>query len=603
MKTPKAFAFASLIFLARTAIAPCSAQITVEIVNKSGVASDKVYLLFTGDSPVVDGIMPGVPIQLSALTNHRFTLDAVSAGRITFSYNGSVPANQNPTQPSNRFDKVELTYPGAANLTAVDFFGIPFTLETLDNTGKVVQELAYYTSTNSLVRALEVLAPDAKITTDGLPGGPFARLLSPSLAPSAYPDLRPYANSVVGKPLTISGTYVGPVAPSDNAYDYSGTFRSDSTITLTGTMTKPANPPAAPLRIEGSTLASAIYTNNGPYSVDNRPRQVSDNDVYAAIYRDLIAGFGFGYVGGIYGNDSGEWYGTTPYHPPYACARNTDDGYFNQYASLIAANSDAYGFPFSDLLQLVQVALNPGGTKDVATLRITVLPDDTLDAPMIHSTSATDNSLTVAWTAIAGTTDYKVRVSPPLAGQTFDAGASTSYTVSDLNPGTPYTVSVTAANATSTSEAIPIVVSTRGSAREVPGSTNSVTWNFIPNFTGTFPTDKITFNGVTQILGGTKNPALQFNDVPGLPGQNNTYVFDWRDADDKPIYRSVLYVDLESSPSTGMGTINRAPAATFMAANQNLPTYADDPFNLFLSIAPTAQRTPCSASGAKLRRG
>jgi hypothetical protein len=568
----------------------------VEIINKSGVESDKVYLLFTGDSPVVDGITPGVPIQLSALPNNRFTLGAVSAGRIIFSYNGPVPANQNPTERSNRFDKIELTYPGAANLTAVDFFGIPFTLETLDSTSNTLQRLAYYTSTNSLVRALEVLAPDAKITTDGTPGGPFARILSPSLAASAYPDLKPYVGSVAGKMVAIGGTYVGPMGPSPNTYDYSGTFESDGTITLTGTMTKPADPPAAPLRIEGegsTPLASAIYTNNGPYTVHNERRQVSDNDVYAAIYRDLIAGFGFGYVDGIYGNDSGEWYGTTPYHPPYACARKTDDGFFNQYASLIAANSDAYGFPFSDVLQLVQAALNPGGTKDVATLRITVLPDDMLDAPIIESTSATDKSITLKWTPIAGATGYKVNISPPFPGQTFETGTSTSLTIHNLNSGTPYTVSVAAANATSSSEAIPVVLSTQGNPQEVSGS---VVWHFIAFFTGTFPGDKITFNGETKTLLGTLNPAQNW-DVTGQPGTRNAYVFDWKDAQGKPIYTSILYVDL-----TGLGKINKTPSATFMAANQNTPTYNDTDVNLFLSISPIAQRTLCAKTGPKLRR-
>jgi hypothetical protein len=232
----------------------------------------------------------------------------------------------------------------------------------------------------------------------------------------------PYVNSVAGQALTISGTYVGRIAPTPSTYNYSGTFAQDGTITLSGTLVPPPNPANQPLKIDGVTLPDAIYSNNGPYTVGGKPAQVADNDVYAAIYRDVVTGFDFGFVGGKYGSDSAGWYGTTPYHPPYACAPNTADPFYNQYALLIAANFGAYGFPFADLLGNVQVGLN----NAVATLRITILPDDALDAPIIASTAPTNTSITVNWKAIEGTTDYKVGVSSPAAGQTFDAGTAKS---------------------------------------------------------------------------------------------------------------------------------------------------------------------------------
>lgn len=595
----------------------CSAAnpITVQIVNDSSVGGQHVqdsdvYVLLTGKGvPSATGITPNVSTKLSALANDEFTLNSVSAGRITFSFNGPVAENQQPLDPSDRFDKVELTYPGAANLTAVDFFAIPFELETLDSHGDVLQKLTYYASADSIVKKLKALvpnsAPDPVVET---PRNSFARILSPALSPDSYPDMQSYVKSVEHKKVTIKGTYVGPVAPSPNTYNYSGTFGSDGSITLTGRMGQPATPAQQPLTIDGSTLASAIYTDNGSYSVataTNNPQNVSNNDVYAAIYRDLIAGFDFGYVGGKYGDDSAMWYGTTPYHPPYACARRSNDGFYNQYAAVIAANSDAYGFPFSDRLQPVQAALNPGTSGDVATLRITILPDDAMDAPIIQFESATDNSITVRWGSVKSATDYKLNVSPPLPAKVFDAGGSTHYTISDLNPGTPYTVSVTASNGTSTSEAIPIVISTQGQAQKVTGA---VTWNFIPNFTGKFPAgEEITFNGVTKDLPTTKNPALQFNSVHGIPGATNAYVFKWTKTEgstQKLIYSSILYVDLQGTPATGNGAINQAAADTFMAANQHLPTYQNGvPFNLFLSIDPSIQRTLCIKPEPLLRSG
>ena len=592
------FAFAAvLMFLFLAAAAPCTAQssITVEIVNNSAQTSDNVYVLLTGDPAyplTVSGITANTSTQLSALTNNEFTLSAISSGRIIFSFGASVNADQQMTTPSARFDKVELTYPGSANLTAVDFFGIPFRLETLDASGNVLQALTYYTSANSLNSILQALAPKAVIETTA--GDATARILSPELCPAAYPSMQQYVNSVVNQTVEIGGTYVGPVAPSPNTYDYSGTFGKKGTITLSGTMTQQAVPAGEPLSIDGSSLATAIYTCNGSYTVNtatNNPQQVSNNDVYAGIYRDLIAGFNFGYVGGNCGTNSASWYGTTPYNPPYACARKTNDGFFNQYASIIAANSDAYGFPFSDVNQPVQVGLNAGASNYVSTLRITILPDDMVDAPIIQSATSDSDSITVSWEPVTGATDYTVRVSPPIPAQSADAGSSTSHTFSNLSPGTPYTVSVAASNGTSTSEAIPLTVSTTGS---VTPATGLVSWNFVSFFTGTFPSGHtITFNGVQQALPTGANPSLPFYNVPGQPGQENSYVFQWTDENQNLVFSSVLYVQLDSTPSTGTGSIATAPTVTFMAANQNMPTFDSYGCNLYLSIAPNGRRTLC----------
>ncbi len=434
------------------------------------------------------------------------------------------------------------------------------------------------------------LAPDAEVMT---PSNNFARVLSPSQSPSSYPSMEDYLESVAGKTVEINGTYVGLVGPSPNTYNYSGTFGSDGTITLSGTMSEVADPNSQSLTIHGSSLASAIYTNNGPYSVataTNNPQQVSNNDIYAAIYRDLVAGFDFGYVGGKYGENSANWYSTTPYNPPYACARKINDGYYNQYAVIIAANSDAYGFPFSDRLQPVQVALN----NDVATLRITILPDDMLDAPKIEHTVITAHSIKLNWNSVPGATDYKVNVSPPLPAQSFDAHTAHSYTINHLNSGTPYTVSVTASNSTSTSEAIPEIVSTSG---HTTPATGSVGWHFIAFFTGSFSGDQVTFNGETKPLPSGPNPSVSWDDPTGVPGQTNAYVFSWKHVSAANhvthIYKSILYVTFASTPSTGLGSIDEAAADTFMAANQNLPTYGNTGFNLFLSVQPTVPRAPC----------
>lgn len=118
-----------------------------------------------------------------------------------------------------------------------------------------------------------------------------------------------------------------------------------------------------------SALPRAIYTVDGPYEWGGRTRHVSDNDVYAVIYRDLIAGFAWGYWGGKYGNDIAQWQNK----PPFAAARKTKTSYatYNQYAAVVYKYSDAYGFSFSDTgPKKVQLPLSAA-----QKLQITILPD------------------------------------------------------------------------------------------------------------------------------------------------------------------------------------------------------------------------------------
>jgi len=585
------------ISLACGATAP---PIKVKIVNKSGKSPDKVFLLLSGTGASTSGITEGTSTTLQALTNSEFTLTSINAGRLYISYDTPVASNE-PVMSGTRFDKVEFTYPGAGNLTSVDFFGIPLQMSTVDASGHRLQDLTFYTSFNTLKGKLAELAPTAVVPASGA----FARVLSPVKAPGDYPSQESYINSLSGKTITIDGTYVGFVAPSPNTYSYMGTFASDGSIALSGTMSAAAVPNAQTLTVAGHTLLEAIYTCNGDYNVasaTNNPQAVSNNDVYSAIYAAYIGAFNFGYIGSKYAPaSSSNWYGTTPYNPPYAAGRSTDDGFYNNYAELIAANSDAYGFPFSDLLSIVQVGLNPGATGPypVAELVVTILPDDALDAPILTSASSTTDSITVNWTPIPGALNYTVMVSPPLPAVTKNVPSGTvgTATFDGLKPGTPYTVSVSSTDGSKTSAAMPVLVTTKGNPSAVTGP---VTWNFIPNFTGTFPGHTITFNGISQTLPNSVNPSLQFNNVPGPPGVQNAYVLSWKDASGAAVYDSVVYVTLEATPNSGMGAINQAPAETFMVANQTTPTYAAGvAFNLFLSIQPTIQRVVDPVAGSR----
>ena len=358
---------ASLATVAVVALTATSAAaaIDVQIVNQTGRPDSSIYVMLSGGSSS-DGRLPdNTPVRLSDIGGRRFPLTAISAGRIFFSY-GSPVNDAEPPAARIRYDKVELTYPGVANLTAVDFFGIPFRMQTLSAGGRVRGTLGYTAPTDTIVRAL-LRIPGARRALIKTAAGQFARVLSPQLSPTSYPSFRPYVGSLAGRRVVVRGAFFGTPFQT---FTYAGTFTAGGSITLTGTIT-PSGGRAAPgqaLSVAGGALAPAVYTADGPYVWGGAVHHVSDNDVYAAIYRDLIAGFAWGYWGGRYGNDTRAWAGK----PPFAAARSKPARYatYNQYAAVIYRYSNAYGFSFSDTgPKKVQLPLS------APTLRITILPD------------------------------------------------------------------------------------------------------------------------------------------------------------------------------------------------------------------------------------
>ena len=337
----------------------------VQLVNHSGRSGDRVYVMLHGGSSADGKLTNDDPKRLSAISGRHFALSSISGGRIFFSYGRPVSPAEPPSSDT-RYDKVELTLPGVANLTAVDFFAIPFRLQTLDSSGDQLGQLAYTARTNVIRRALmDVAGPGALVRTRE---GGFARILSPQLSPQSYPSFTPDIKSMAGKRVIIRGAFYG--TPYQE-FVYSGRFASDGSITLNGTLTTPNGPTTAgkTVAVNGSTLPYAIYTVNGTYTVDGQPASVGDNNIYSVIYRDLLSGFAWGYMGGRYGNDSANWWGK----PPFAAARTTQKPYatFNEYAAAIYRYSNAYGFSFSDTGPKPVVV----GLNGAATLRITIMGD------------------------------------------------------------------------------------------------------------------------------------------------------------------------------------------------------------------------------------
>lgn len=361
--------------LALLTFSSSAAAINVEIVNETGRDPSTINLLLHNGSST-DGKMPAeTSVPLSGIPGQSFELGNINAGRLFVSFDQPVTAAEPPTYPV-RNDKIEFTNPGKANLTSVDFFGIPMDIQTLDSNGNVLESLSFQCHTSTIQPALLANqgGPAAQILTSG---GAFSRILSPQLAPTAYPQMTGYLNFMAGKTIQLQSKFFGNPYQTTN---YSGTFQPDGSITLTGTITTPGTNSTItgqPLAIQGASLLEAVYTGNGDYAVGGNPAQVADNDVYAVIYRDVAAGFALGYWGGKYGNNSASWFG----QPPFAAAWSSPPAftpYFHQYASTIAKYSDSYGFSFSDVGPAqVQASLD----SSVATMRVIIDSDEGPSTP------------------------------------------------------------------------------------------------------------------------------------------------------------------------------------------------------------------------------
>ncbi len=354
---------------------PASA-FNVEVVNNSGQPSQNVYVMLEKASSSDGQLTNEVGKRLSEIKGSTFSINEIHGGRVYVSYGAPVKVNE-PDDAPTRYDKFELSggYPdGVADLTAVDFFAIPFDMHAFDSSGAPLGgPLTYSCYTSTILQKLRALAPSAEVTS----GGQFVRFLSPSHAPSSYPSMAPYVQSMNGQKIFVNDIYANAEHPPTLGLEYSGTFEADGSITLTGTITREGKTePGEPVHIEGSTLPLAIYTANGAFTVGGKPANVGENNQYSVIYRDITAGFALGYWGGKYGNDTTDWRG----QPDLAAARPSIAPYptYDEYQAIIDEYSSAYGSPFNELGP-TPITVPTESAEE--TLRLTIDPDQSPNTP------------------------------------------------------------------------------------------------------------------------------------------------------------------------------------------------------------------------------
>lgn len=204
------------------------------------------------------------------------------------------------------------------------------------------------------------------------------------------------------------------------------------------------------ITIAKDDLLAAIYSANPDYEIcdkstppncTNTKGQTDKNDVYGAAIRYIIGGFQLGLVGSevldprpganntAYKDETSDvWYASNSQsfgnHTGLGKLRATDvfshawpDNptdkiFYNAYAEVIALNSDAYGFPYSDLIFAPLIDIG-GLNVNIDTVKITILPDSntvTEPGPRVPEPSTTFGLLALV-TPGAGSVLRRCRIS------------------------------------------------------------------------------------------------------------------------------------------------------------------------------------------------
>jgi hypothetical protein len=390
------------------AVLPANARadLSVNIVNKSGVDASQVFIMF-GAAPLqakatINGapntpIARGVCYELATIKDIKIT--SFPAGKIYISLKGPLssefPNFNNPSLPDYnlRWDKVEITLilgnpSSCANLSAQDFFSVPLRIDTFKADNSPVTTLSWRMPTATVFSTLGALSNyhNSAVATgaNGVPTdhGTILRIISPATVPdpSVYQSWDRYIKYVQASNIAtpIAGEFMGGNHPR---FDLSATVDPGGNLVMTGTAAgSPAN-----IQIAAGNLSKGIWSCNPDYTVNGAVKHMGDNDVYSAAVRDVLAGFNYGFIaspeknpntGKTFGAGPSEsWYRPTapPLSLAFEAAQPGHDGFYNKYASYLAKVSDAYSFPFTDVCQAPQASLDPA---NIASRTITVQADN-----------------------------------------------------------------------------------------------------------------------------------------------------------------------------------------------------------------------------------
>jgi hypothetical protein len=409
------------IFLATVVLAfPCAGRAVNVVINNFNTDYDTSEVYFSFRDAPVTGTINGQPLvqeQSYSLDDigSGITLQEFIGGRIYFSLGTPLtgtgdpePVNSTIANYGTRFDKIEVTYSdttqsGVADLSAIDYFAIPLAMQTYnasaDANGDAVYDfstwLGYWSPGSEIIYNLAALTANNPAVALYDDGGNFLRVLGPALAPAgAYPSFQPYLDAVAasGQTTLISDLYSSAgatPATTTQQYQFTASFDATGNLDLDGGGLSGNGGPSVgsghEIVIRAADLAPGIYSANPNYTVDGAAANIGNNDVYAAVVRDILTGFALGFVGsptidpntGIAFEDepsSAWWLSSQAFD-----FLQSDPAFYDQYAAYLAQVSTAYGYPFSDRWQAVQASLD---TTQIDTMEIDVM-SDTFDTIVI----------------------------------------------------------------------------------------------------------------------------------------------------------------------------------------------------------------------------
>ncbi len=336
-----------------------------------------------------------------------------------------------------RWDKIEMTLyddptkNSAANLTATDFFSLRLQLETFATATSTTPTTTLTTrdATADVFAAVKAIAgndpadinyaivPGNTIAASGagvlLPdGSSVLRVIAPSTVPPPgvddYASPQAYVTKVQtdGVVTHVTGLYTnlsGSGATAQQNYDFLASIPTTGpnagALVMIGSGSVVG--PNQTIVVKAADLLTGIVTQNPNFYVNGSTTAdtFGNNDVYGAAVRDMLGGFGFGFVdstainpntGHAYRDDAtSDWYNPQAgLGVAFSYAQPSNPTFYSQYAAVFGANanpsgsyvnmSDAYGFPYTDLLG-APLADITSGTVD--HIDITILSDSVSPPP------------------------------------------------------------------------------------------------------------------------------------------------------------------------------------------------------------------------------
>ena len=401
--------------------------LTVKFIDESH-SGHEVYVAFGGQTnpaKLVGGIIGGKNLELGTsysladlnpgihLTRFdgRICIALGSPFRSVSPETGNNPNFNDPSLPdfNIRWDKAEITYDfndpfSTINLSATDFFSVRLRIRTY-HAGNLVTTLTWQKGIATAFRDTGLLSGFSRLSrfSDGavclgdfgvstlksIDPPEFVRVLR-VISPSStirefnfnpYPSFQDYTdfvrrNAIITK---IEGKFLGQPAAT---YEFTALIDSAGGLVMIGTITTNSVPQSHVILISDAELNKGVYTAD-PLCIIDGKYEHPGSTAFGAAVRDALAGFSYGFIGSKEPNPnapgltfgqsaSDQWY-TPPLPISYAFAGAQPHSlYYNQYASVLARITDAYGFPYSDLVQKPLASLNPA---EADTVEITILAD------------------------------------------------------------------------------------------------------------------------------------------------------------------------------------------------------------------------------------